>query len=347
MYMNRQEQIDSEILSVYCSAFPEYLKPFLCSASMRRIRGCGMHCGMEYTSFPFYKDLGSYSRYVHSLGVALILEHFSCPEKVVLSGLFHDISTPAFAHVIDFLKGDHLKQEATEERTGWILENDPEIVSGLSALGLSVEDVSDYHRYPLADNDSPRLSSDRLEYTLHNFLNYGFASLEEVKEMFGNLTVGTNEDGLPEMVFQSETIAKKFALLCLKNSKVYAADADRYSMEYLARLLKKEIGRGILSEKDLYSDEEHVISLLLSDPRSKEDWEKYRSFCRIEILPRGEEDAYPVLSKKRYIDPLVFNKGRISSLDGEANREIRAFLNEDFSKRILKACGERRDSNQE
>lgn len=330
--MEKQEQVDKEILSLYrVGGTPGYLRPFLESEAMKRIQGCGMHCGMEYTSVPFYKDLGSYSRSVHSLGVALILEHFRCEKKVVLSGLFHDISTPAFAHVIDFLKGDHLKQEATEEKTKAILESDPLVVTDLAKLGLSVEDVCDYHRYPLADNPSPRLSSDRLEYTLHNFLNYGFASLEEVKGIYGDLTIVKNEDGLDEMAFKHTEKAKEFTLFSLKNSRVYVADADRYCMEYLARLLKKEIGRGILSEQDLYSDERHVISLLESDPRSKGDWEKYRALKHVRPARKGDTDACSVPSKKRYIDPLVEGKGRISSLDPDVKERIDEFLNLDFS----------------
>ena len=35
---------------------------------------------------------------------------------------------------------------------------------------IKIEEVEDYHLYPIADNDTPKLSSDRLEYSLSNAL---------------------------------------------------------------------------------------------------------------------------------------------------------------------------------
>jgi len=323
---------------LYDNDIPEEFFLFLNSPSMKRIQGCGMHCGMEYTSFPFYKDFKPYSRFDHSLGVALILYHFTKDLKVSLSGLFHDIATPAFAHVIDFLKGDHEKQEATEERTRRILENDPQIVEGLAKLGLTIEDVYDYHRYPLADNDSPRLSSDRLEYTLNNFLNYSFASLEEIRSFYSDLTITTNEEGKEEMAFKHPDIASHFAFLTLKNSRVYVADEDRYGMEYLARLLKRAIERGVLQEDDLYTTEKEVIEKLEKDPQGKEDFTSFKALKKVKVVDRIEdENCYPVSSKKRYINPLVKGKGRISALVPEVKEATDQFLNEDFTKILTKA----------
>ena len=36
----------------------------------------------------------------------------------------------------------------------------------LSRDNIKVEEVCDYHKYPIADNDTPMLSSDRLEYII-------------------------------------------------------------------------------------------------------------------------------------------------------------------------------------
>ncbi len=53
------------------------------------------------------------------------------------------------------MKGDHLKQESTEEYTRKLIEESEGIQKVLHKYGLSTEDVADYHRYPIADNDSP------------------------------------------------------------------------------------------------------------------------------------------------------------------------------------------------
>lgn len=63
------------------------------------------------------------------------------------------------------MNGDSENQESTEERTEQIIKNSKEIMSLLKRDNIKLEEVSDYHIYPIADNDTPRLSSDRFEYT--------------------------------------------------------------------------------------------------------------------------------------------------------------------------------------
>lgn len=325
------------LLKIYEPSFPSFLLPFLSAPSLKRIQGTGMHCGMEYTSFPFYKDLAPYSRYIHSLGVALIVYHFTQDKKQSLAGLFHDIATPAFAHVIDFLKGDYAKQEATEEKTAYFIEKDPVIQKDLLDLGLKTEDVFDYHRYPIADNDSPRLSADRLEYTLANFLHFRFASLSTVKSFYEDLSLTKNEEGKEEICFQSQKKAHDFALLTLKNSIAYVRDEDRYGMEYLARLLEKAIQRGVLQENDLYTTEEEVIQKLNSDPLSASDFASFRSLSKIrkEKTP-SSPFSYQINSKKRYINPFVKGRGRIQDIDEEVNQKIEEFLSLSFEGYLVK-----------
>ena len=124
-----------------------------------------MNCGCEYTDFPLYRHTKPYSRFDHSVGVALITWHFTQSPRQTVAGLLHDIATPVFAHVVDFLNGDHLNQESTEAGTEDLLRRCSALLALLERDGVAVEDAADYHRFPLADNPSPRLSADRLEYT--------------------------------------------------------------------------------------------------------------------------------------------------------------------------------------
>ena len=43
-----------------------------------------------------------------------------------------------------------------------------EIMNLLKRDNIKLEEINDYHKYPIADNDTPQLSSDRLEYSLSN-----------------------------------------------------------------------------------------------------------------------------------------------------------------------------------
>ena len=102
---------------IYHREIPIFLREFAAAPSVERLREVGMNCGCEYTQFPQFAKIGSYSRFDHSMGTALIIWHFTGDEKQALAGLFHDIATPVFAHVVDFLNGDHLRQESTESGT--------------------------------------------------------------------------------------------------------------------------------------------------------------------------------------------------------------------------------------
>ena len=142
---------------------------------MRQLRGVGMNCGCEYTAFPRFRGLPPYSRFRHSVGVCLIVWCFTGDMVQALAGLFHDIATPCFAHTVDFLRGDYMAQESTEDRTEGIIRASAVITRLLDKYGVAPGAVTDYHMYSIADNDSPRLSADRLEYTLGNLEGYGFA----------------------------------------------------------------------------------------------------------------------------------------------------------------------------
>lgn len=163
--------MNHQMWQIYYGEIPPFIRELAATDAMNRLKAIGMNCGLEYTSFPVYKDIGPYSRYGHSVGTALIVWHFTQDRRQAVAGLLHDISTPVFAHVVDFLNGDHLSQESTEEKTRDFIVGSGEIMTLLDKYGLAVDEVFDYHRYPVADNDAPRLSADRLEYTLSNLLN--------------------------------------------------------------------------------------------------------------------------------------------------------------------------------
>ena len=85
--------------TLYHPEIPLFLEKFSCMSSVMRLRDVGMNCGCEYTAFPRFAEIGRYSRYEHSLGVALIVWHFTGRQDQALAGLFHDLATPVFAQV--------------------------------------------------------------------------------------------------------------------------------------------------------------------------------------------------------------------------------------------------------
>ena len=197
----------------------------------------------------------------------------------------------------------------------------------LEKHGLSVDDVCDYHKYPIADNDQPLLSADRLEYTLTNLVRYQGFTKEEVREMYDDITVGINEQGHQELMFVHSEHAEKFALGTLLNTRLYVCDEDRYAMELLAWILRRHLKKGDLALKDLYENEEAVIEKI----EKRKDWQRFK---KMKTLMKSDEyggyNWIRIQTKKRYIDPMVMKQGRISKLSKAVRNEMYDFLNITF-----------------
>ena len=308
---------------------PELLRKLCETPDMQRLRHIGMNCGCEYTSFKRFRRLRDYSRYDHSLGTARIVWHFTQDPVQSSAALFHDIATPTFAHSVDFMRGDHLKQEATEASTERVIRESEEICSILREYEIPVEDVLDYHRYPIADNDAPRLSADRLEYTLGNLENYRLRPVTELELYYSALCVTQNEEGVSELAFSDAASAIDFGFDALQCSRIYVSDEDRYAMQILSEILCWALQRGILSEQDLMGTEKALIEKLQKDPEAAVKWKAFRSMKRMIV---DEEQAPMELrriipAKKRCIDPFVRDRGRLSQICepfAEALQEFRA-----------------------
>lgn len=239
---------------------PEFLKEYIETPEMQKQSKISMTCGTIYSKM--FQNKFWYSSLDHSIGVALIVWNFTKNKKQTISGLFHDIATPVFKHVIDFMNGDYETQESTEELTSQIILESEEIMNLLNRDGIKIEEVEDYHIYPIADNDTPKLSSDRLEYTLINGLGATkeLWTLEEIKEIYQNIEVQKNEEGIEELGFKDKEIAEKFVHVMSKLSNEYIQNRTKYSMQFLADIMKKMSEKNLINKEDLYHlSEKEVI----------------------------------------------------------------------------------------
>ncbi len=334
--VDNEPKMNYELLDLYHPGIPSFLTELAAAPAMERLKRVGMNCGCEYTAFPRFANGGTYSRFEHSLGVGLIVWRFTGDPAQAAAGLLHDVATPPFAHVVDFLRGDYLRQEATEDGTRERIDGSAELRAVLSKHGLATEDVCDYHRYPIADNDSPRLSADRLEYSLGNAIRWGFLTREEIAAICSDLRTGLNEDGEAELVFGSPALASVFARAALNCSKVYISDEDRYSMQALSELIGKALQAGVLSSADLDGTESALIAKLEASPLAAE-WRRFRSLNRI-LRADTPPDVRPwrqIPAKKRRIDPLAEGMGRVSALDPGFSADLDAFLNQPQTEWLL------------
>ena len=191
--------------------------------------------------------------------------------------------------------------------------------------------------YGIADNDSPRLSADRLEYTLGNAHLVFHCPKAELKRIFDDIFVGKNEENVDELCFAHAEIADIFTQLSLRQSEWFVSDEDRFSMQALADLLRVARQRNVLTVDDLYLDEPHVIALLLSDPVLAARWQDYRRITGTQSGAQKPEGTYVVkiAAKKRSIDPLVQTSDglrRFTTVNADYASKLAAFRADDFDR---------------
>lgn len=330
-YKNLNQEIKEYFNILSPKGIPDFLWDYINAPEMQKQNGISVSCGTIYSKV--YNQIW-YSSLDHSIAVSLIVWNFTRDKKQALAGLLHDIATPAFKHAIDFMNGDYEKQESTEELTSDIIKNSKEIMNLLKRDKIKIEEVEDYHIYPIADNDTPRLAADRLEYTLSNGLGATkkMWNLEDVKEIYKNIEVQKNEDGLPELGFKNKEIAEKFVHTMSELSCLYRRIETKYTMQFLADVMKKMSEQNLITKKDLYKYQENELIEKIENcdyANISKCFKIWKNSTEIKKSDNPVQDKYCVgieNVKVRYIDPLVKVENnkyqRINQISKKANADI-------------------------
>ena len=328
------DSVDKRVLDYFNMLepnFPEWLNDYIETKELLKQRYISVTCGKIYSNL-FEIDF-FFSSLDHSVAVALIVWHFTHDKKQTLSGLFHDIATPVFKHCVDFLNGDYMTQESTEDLTSKIISNSKEIMELLKRDNIKLEEVEDYHIYPVADNDTPKLSADRFEYSLSNaLLTYKLSNIDDIKKIYNDVILDKDEEGTLELSFKSKATALEFVKITSKLSIIYRDDKTRYSMQLIADIIKKLNEDRLITKEDLYNKKESEIIEIIENSKYKEIFNIWKNAKNVKVSKEKPETVYFVHhgAKIRYIDPLV-NKRRISSISKEAKKEIDKNLSYDMN----------------
>lgn len=299
---------NAEVSSYYqilSEDFPEFLHEYINTFELQTQKYISVTCGITYSDLFNFDTF--YSSFDHSVAVALIVWHFTHDKKQTLAGLFHDISTPAFKHCIDFMNGDHMKQESTENLTSEFIKRSGDVMKLLKRDGIKLSEIDNYHIYPIADNDVPQLAADRLEYTFSNgFYIYKMITLDDIREFFNDIEIQQNEFGQPELGFKTKAVARKFVLLTSKLSQIYRSDKERYSMQLIADILKRMKEDGNLTIEELYDAKESDMIKRIENSKYGEVFKKWRKAKRLHVSSTKPSGVYYVQqpAKIRYVDPL-------------------------------------------
>ena len=329
MYIDKIDKRIKDYYKLLCDEYPEWLNDYIEVPALLKQQYISMSCGTYYSDL--YGQTFFYTSLDHSIAVALIVWNFTHDKKQTISGLYHDIATPCFKHCVDFLNGDYMTQESTEDLTTEIIKNSKEIMSLLKRDNIKLEEVNDYHKYPIADNDTPQLSADRLEYSLSGgVFIYGGYDYSLIEEIYKDIEVQHNGKEV-ELGFKTKKIARSFVKMTSELSVVYRDNRTRYSMQLIADILKRLQEDKKIELKDLYEKKEADIIKIIEDSKYGDIFNTWRKAKKVKASKEEPKDVYYVHhgAKIRYINPLV-NGERISDICKIAKKMIDKNLSYDM-----------------
>lgn len=328
--------------------YPNFLDKYIDLPLLQRLSGIGLLCGSDWT--PLFNNRFYYSRLDHSIGVALIVWHFTHNKTQTLAGLLHDISTTVFSHVSDFRNGDALTQTSTEEPTERIIKSDKKLLDLLNKDNICVDDVIDYHKYPIADNEIPQLSADRLEYMFPSGMALeGSWELSDVKRIYNNITIYKNEENIDELGFKNLSIAEEYCRRFCITGHILQMNEDKITLHLLSQIMNKAVRLNVLQEEDFMCLSEKLLleklelGLIQKKDSKNSDlqyekklnelsrlYKTFRNMTKIihteEILPNDKFFSVNLKVKQRYINPLVADKSRLYDKSAFAKKLIDDFL---------------------
>jgi len=291
------------------SLIPEFLKKYLHIPSLERLKHISYFCGMDYASKDIYNFREYISRYDHSLTVALLTYKLTNDPKATIAGLIHDVATPCFSHVIDYMNKDYAKQESTEKYTEEILRKDKKFLECLKEDKIELEDIIDFKKYTIVDNERPKMCADRIDGVILTAISWTKdITKKDIKEIVKDLYVVENEVGEKEIAFHSPCLAQKVVTMSTRIDKYCHSKEDNYMMELLANITRMAINKKIISDSDLYSKTEEELFIIFENSLDEELKELVRKFQTIKRKEVPDISLPPI--KKRELKPLI-NKQRL------------------------------------
>lgn len=286
---------------------PEFLNKYLTLSSLNRLKEVGYFCGMDYASSNIYNFKEYISRYMHSLSTSLLVYYLTKDKRCTLQALFHDISTPVFSHVIDYMNKDYIYQETTEEFTELILKSDKKLLEYLELDKIPLDNLVNFKFSTIVDSPRPKMCADRLDGIILNG-SYWTKTLNEkdILNIIKSTELYINEESIPEIGFNNITAYNKVVETNdLTNIEMHS-NYDNYMMELLANITRYLINKEYIKYEDLYFLTENKIFKLINNIEDKELKEYIFLFKNIkkEEIPLVKQEEI----KERKLKPLLNGK---------------------------------------
>jgi len=147
---------------------------------------------------------------------------------------------------------------------------------------INVNDIIDFKKYTIVDNDRPKLCADRLDGVLLTGMFWTKdLNIKDVKEILNSIEVYKNENNEEELGFNNLEIAKK-VMSVSDNIDVFChSKEDNYMMELLANLTKFAIDHRYLGYEELYYYDEDFIHKVFESIKDENFIRRYNKFKNI------------------------------------------------------------------
>lgn len=237
------------------------------------------------------------TRFEHSVGTMLCMKMLGQPLDIQIHALLHDVSHTAFSHVVDHVY--KVKHENYHELIFEDVIKQSEIPRILKQYKLADAPFLDS---PLLEADCPKLSVDRLDYTLRDMYSYGFIELLEAHWFLTSLGVMENQLVITN-VTQAEWFVETFYMQVFE---LFLDERNIWAYGKLASILRAAQKLGIITEQDFRLSDDALFQKL----SRSEDRSLYQAI--LELLS-GEMEPFEAAVKERYVEPLIFENGRTRS----------------------------------
>ncbi len=192
------------------------------------------------------------TRYEHSVGVMLLVKKLGGSMEEQIAALLHDVSHTAFSHVIDFVL--ERKNEDYHEMIFQSIVEKSIIPDILTKHGYNSQEVFQWEKWQLLEQQLPALCADRIDYTLRDMLIYGYVTKEEVNNFLNSLTVANGE-----ICIRSLSMAEWFTELYYKETiDFFLHPLNAYAYHGLVQALRRAVEKKFLTLGDFLMDDDTV-----------------------------------------------------------------------------------------
>lgn len=179
------------------------------------------------------------SRFAHSLTTSLLTYKVTKDKTMIVAALFHDVATPCFSQIIDYMNEDYEKQESTEELTEDIIKNDKYLLKCLKEDNIGVDDVINFKKFSIVDNDRPKCCANRLDSVILTGISWTKnIAKDDIKNIISDVRVFKNEDNEDEIDFNNRDVVSKIVYVSKSIDLYCHTNEDNYMIKLLATITK-------------------------------------------------------------------------------------------------------------